>query len=322
MSIKKDTSNNIKSKELGFGNRVSSKNLRSLNKDGSFNVRRSGGSIASNWHIYHRLIEMSWLKFALLVFVTYTIINSIFAAVYLLFGIEHLLGVIGKSFVDKFWEAFFFSAQTLTTVGYGRISPEGFSVSMIAAVESMVGLMGFAIITGLMYGKFARPTAKIMFSEKAIIAPYKGINAFQFRIVNERKNQLLELEIQVLLSMNKITDGVEKNVFLELDLETKKINFFPLPWTIVHPIDEKSPLVGYTQEMLDKSNAEIIILLKAYDDNFSQNVYRRFSYTANEIEWGAKFNVIYDNDEDGFVNLKLDLFQHIQKVPLNPITTV
>jgi inward rectifier potassium channel len=304
-----------KSRELGFGNKA--KGVRLLKHDGAFNVKRTGLPFFQNLHIYHALIEMSWLKFAAVTLLFYSFMNITFALLYVWVGIEHLSGVSGNTFSEKFWEAFFFSAQTLTTVGYGRISPEGFATSMIAAVESMIGLMGFALITGILYGKFSRPTARIIFSEKAIIAPYKGINAFEFRIVNERKNQLIEVEVQVLISMNKLIDGERKNIFLDLPLETKKVNFFPLPWTIVHAIDEKSPFFGITAKELIDAEAEFIIMVKAYDDTFSQNIYKRYSYTALEIIWGAKFNVIYKNDDDGVVNLMMDKFQEIELVPLN-----
>jgi inward rectifier potassium channel len=310
-----DAELNAKSKELGFGS--SAKGTRSVNRDGSFNVKRTGLSVFQNWHIYHSLIEMSWLKFALVALSFYTIINILFAGLYMMAGVEHLLGIIGKTTTEKFWEAFFFSAQTLTTVGYGRISPEGFATSMIAAIESMVGLMGFALITGILYGKFSRPTAKIIFSDKAIIAPYKNINAFEFRIVNERKNQLIEVEVQALLSYNKLIEGVRKGVFLDLPLEAKRVNFFPLTWTLVHPIDEASPFFEMNAIDLIEAEAEIIILIKAYDDSFSQHVYRRFSYIASEIVWGAKFNIIYKAENDGMVNLMLDKFQEIERVPLN-----
>lgn len=306
-----------KSKELGFGSNAKARSARFVNKDGSFNVKRSGLTLIQNLHIYHTLIEMSWLKFSIVTLSFYTLINILFAFLYVIVGVEHLVGILGNTFVDKFWEAFFFSAQTLTTVGYGRISPAGFVASMIAAMESMVGLMGFAIVTGILYGRFSRPTAKIIFSENAIIAPYRGINALEFRIVNQRKNQLIEVEVQVLLSMNKLIDGQRKGVFLDLPLEAKKVNFFPLPWTIVHPIDKNSPIDQYTSQDLIDADAEIIIMVKAYDDSFSQNVYKRYSYTAAEIIWGAKFNLIYKNGEDGYVNLMLNQFQEIEKVPLN-----
>lgn len=317
ISTSNDKELNAKSKELGFGSSARGKSTRSVNKDGSFNVRRTGLSFFQNWHIYHSLIEMSWLKFAIITLSFYTIINILFAGLYVMVGVQHLVGVIGNTATEKFWEAFFFSAQTLTTVGYGRISPEGFVTSMIAAIESMVGLMGFALITGILYGKFSRPTAKIIFSNKAIIAPYKDINAFEFRIVNERKNQLIEVEVQALLSMNKLVDGNRKSLFLDLPLETKRVNFFPLTWTLVHPIDDASPIFELSAEELIEADAEIIILIKAYDDSFSQHVYRRFSYIASEIVWGAKFNVIYKNEDDGMVNLMLDKFQEIERVPLN-----
>lgn len=306
-----------KSKELGFGSNVKGRSARFVNKDGSFNVKRTGLSFIQNLHIYHTLIEMSWLRFAIVTLSFYTLINILFAFLYVFVGVQHLVGIIGITFADKFWEAFFFSAQTLTTVGYGRISPAGFLASMIAAMESMVGLMGFAIVTGILYGRFSRPTAKIIFSKQAIIAPYRGINALEFRIVNQRKNQLIEVEVQVLLSMNKLVDGQRKGVFLDLPLEAKRVNFFPLPWTIVHPLDENSPVLGYSRQDLIDADAEIIIMVKAYDDSFSQNIYKRYSYTATEIIWGAKFNILHKNGDDGYVNLMLNQFQEIEKVALN-----
>jgi inward rectifier potassium channel len=306
-----------KSQELGFGNKAKVRSSRLLKQDGSFNVRKTGLPFFQNLHIYHALIEMSWLKFGVITLLFYSFMNITFALLYVQVGIEHLSGAAGSNVFEKFWEAFFFSAQTLTTVGYGRISPEGFAASMIAAVESMIGLMGFALITGILYGKFSRPTARIIFSEKAVIAPYKGINAFEFRIVNERKNQLIELEVQVLISMNKLIDGQRKSIYLDLPLETKKVNFFPLPWTIVHPIDENSPISGLGAQDLIDAEAEIIIMVKAYDDTFAQNIYKRYSYTAHEIVWGAKFNIIYKTDDDGVVNLMMDKFQETAAVALN-----
>lgn len=288
-----------------------------LNKDGSFNLRRTGYSFWKNLNLFHYLVDMKWPRFLALIFFVYLVVNLFFALLYLIVGIEHLAGIEGDTPIAKFWEAFFFSAQSLTTVGYGRISPVGFVSSFLASLEAMVGLMGFAIITGLVYGKFSKADAKILFSEKAIIAPYKEINAFEFRIANQRVNQLLELEVQVLLARNELRNGKMQRSFLPLKLETVKINFFPLPWTIVHPINEESPLHNLKEKDLRDSEMEFIILVKAFDDTFSQNVFRRYSYKFDEVLWGYKFNVIYKADPDGKINLQMDRFQELQKVELN-----
>ena len=304
------------SKELGFGSSAGG-SFRMLNKDGSFNLRRSGYSFWKNLNIFHALLDMKWSHFLALIFSTYLVVNLFFALLYYWIGVEHLAGIEGNTALEKFWEAFFFSAQSLTTVGYGRISPVGFTTSFIASIEAMIGLLGFAIITGLLYGKFSKPDAKILFAEKAIIAPYKTINAFEFRIANQRFNQLLEVEVQVVVARNILSNGKMQRSFLPLKLETSKINFFPLPWTIVHPIDEDSPISNVSEKELNDSEAEFIILVKAFDETFSQNVFRRYSYKFDEILWGYKYNIIFKEDSDGIINLQIDRFNEIEKADLN-----
>ncbi|MEY4110715.1 MAG: hypothetical protein RLZZ46_1070 [Bacteroidota bacterium] len=307
---------NEDSRELGFGSTESGAR-RLLNKDGNFNIRRTGLSLFKRISLYHDLIDMSWPGFIGLIFLVYFLVNIIFALLYYYVGTQHLAGVEGISEWDKFTEAFFFSAQSLTTVGYGRISPIGFWASFIASVEAMTGLLGFALITGLLYGKFTRPNAKILFSKTAVMAPHKNINAFMFRIVNERKNQLLEIEAQLIFSFNQNASEKKNRVYIPLELENSKINFFPLPWTIVHPINAESPLFGRTEKDMEDGDAEFIIMIKAYDDSFSQNVYRRFSYTYKEIKWGAKFPIMWQKDSDGKTILHLEKLDDTFEAQLN-----
>lgn len=304
------------SRELGFGS-TESATRRLLDKNGDFNLRRTGLSLTKRISVYHDLIDMSWPAFIGLIFSAYFIINVGFAILYYLIGTEHLAGIEGKNEWAKFADAFFFSAQSLTTVGYGRISPTGFWASFVASLEAMTGLLGFALITGLLYGKFTRPNARILFTASAVIAPYKEMSAFMFRIVNERRNQLLEVEVQVVLAFNQESAGKKNRVFIQLGLENSKINFFPLPWTIVHPINEDSPLSGWTEQEMEQSDTEFIILVKAYDDSFSQNVYRRYSYTYKEVKWGAKFPVIWEKDRDGKTVLHLERLDDTIEAPLN-----
>ncbi len=282
--------------ETGFGTNVNASNQRFLNKDGSPNIARLGEPFFQFINIYHSLITMSWRKFNVIVLCFYFTVNLIFTAIYILLSPDKILGMLYTTKYEKFWEVFFFSAQTLTTVGYGRLNPSGISISTIAAVESLFGLLGFALATGLLYGRFSRPTAKIIYSDKALVAPYrhrdfefKDMTAFMFRIANARRNQLIEIETQVIFSYNAEEDGRIQRRFQTLDLEISKASFLTLSWTIVHPITDKSPMFGLTLEDLDNLEAEFFISIKAVDDGYAQQVYSRSSYKSSEIVFNAKF---------------------------------
>lgn len=299
-------------KDLGFGSRVSTQKKRLINKDGSFNVERKGLPFLQSLSLYHSLLEMSWIKFNGCVFLSYITVNLFYACLYVLIGIDHLGGITGKTFLDKFLDAFFFSGQTITTVGYGVIHPIGFWASSISLIESMTGLLGFALATGLLYGRFSRPNAKILYSKNAIIAPYRGTTAFEFRIANARKNQLLDVEVLVMLTMRVSEDGITARKYTELNLERQKINFFPLTWTIVHPIDENSPLYGLTLDELKEAKAEFFILIRGFDDTFSQSVHSRSSYTADELRGGVKFKNMYLESEHEATTVDMKLFHELE----------
>jgi inward rectifier potassium channel len=305
-------------KDLGFGTKLTNPNTRLVNRDGSFNVNRRGLSFAQRLNPYHKLISMQWPKFILLLTTAFILINTFFACLYLLLGIEHLSGIRGKSALENFFEAFFFSAQTFTTVGYGGISPVGFGANLLAAFESMAGWMGFALAAGLLYGRFSRPVARILYSDNALIAPYKDISAFMFRMANQRDNELIEVEVQVMLSrIEHVEGGKDIRRFYPLKLEREKINFFSLSWTIVHPIDEESPLKGTTPDDFKESDTEFLVLVKAFDDTFSQTVHTRSSYQYDEVVWGAKFVSMFDEQQEGAkINLNLHRISDYTQVVL------
>ena len=288
------------SSDLGFGRVVSEEShLRLINKDGSFNVNRKGLNFFNSLSIYHSLLSMEWWKFIGLASLGYVLLNIVFAFVYMIFEPGALLGTDARTFFEEFLRAFFFSVQTSSTIGYGHIFPESYSANFIVAVESFVGLLGFAIITGLLFARFSRPNAKILFSENAIIAPYRDITAFEFRIANARKNQIIELQAQLTFSrMEKAGDHMIRK-YHRLNLERDKVPFFPLTWTIVHPIDEDSPLKNITRNELVKSQSEFLILLTGTDDTFNQTVHSRYSYRGDEIVFSAKFSNIFEYGKDG-----------------------
>ena len=297
---------NLESKELGFGNRVTEPNQRLMNRDGTSNVRRRGLTVLESISFYHSLITMSWVRFNLIVLSAYLALNILFAFVYVLIGTEQLSGMIGNSQADKFWEAFFFSAQTLTTVGYGRVNPVGHLGSTVAAIESMMGLLGFALATGLLYGRFSRPIAKILFSRNALIAPYHGGTALMFRIANKKKGEFTEPEVTVSFAYVVEEGGKQVRKFNNLNLELSRINSLNATWTVVHPIDENSPMADWTKEDFAANQSEVIVFVKGYDETFAQTVHARSSYRHNEIIFGAKFRSVVDPGPDGSIIVALD----------------
>jgi inward rectifier potassium channel len=303
-------------REVGFGTKVYEPNQRLINKDGSSNVHRRGLPFLESMSIYHSLISMPWWKFNLLIVACYLVVNIIFACLYYIVGLDGLGGMIGTTENDKFWEAFFFSAQSLTTVGYGRINPVGMGDSIVATIESMIGLLGFALATGLLYGRFSRPGAKILYSNKAVVAPYRDMTGFMIRIANKRKNELIEAEAALLFSHVENSNGKEVRRFDFLNLELKRINVLSTTWTIVHPIDDNSPLHGLKPEDYKKKQIEMLLMVKGFDESFSQTVYSRSSYRYDEIEYGAKFVPVVNPGPQGSLILELDKIHDLEKVPL------
>lgn len=303
----------IQIKDPGLGSKYEGKTKRLINKDGSFNIRKVG--IGSNIRdTYHSLIHMSWTKFLSLALLSILIINIAFALVYVAIGVEHLKGDIEGDTLDNILQAFYFSFQTFTTVGYGQIVPTGMFINLVAFLESTTGLMIFAIITGLLYGRFAKASMRILYSNKALIAPYRGGWAFMFRVTNMRKSMLTELSASVSISIVENEKGIKVRRYYQLPLEIKFIEFFPASWTIVHPIDKSSELNKLNLNELNTLEAEFIIQLKGFDQTFSQSVHSHYSYICNEVVVGGKFKPAYNYDNDGTMVLPIDQFHDYEKV--------
>ena len=309
--------------DLGFGTNMNDAYSRLVNKDGSFNVRRAHESYLDHLNLYHQLITMRWPKFLGLVVGFYVLANAIFATLYGLLGYHNLKGladVTPNTPFGQFMGAFFFSSQTLTTVGYGLISPVGYWTSGLAAIESMFGLLMFALATGLFYGRFSRPVASVRFSKQALFAPYLDINGWMFRIINQRSNQLIDVQVEVSLSrLETKPNGIRYRRYYALKLERAKVSFFPANWTIVHPITDDSPLYNWTADQLAESDAEFLILLRAVEDTFNQTVHSRFSYRYNEVKWGRKFAPMFSGDvqNEATATIDLDQLDITVKAPLN-----
>jgi inward rectifier potassium channel len=304
--------------DLGFGSVVARESRRRLlNRNGTFNVKREGLRFIESLSAYHYFLTITWTRFFGYVGAAYGVANVLFALAYVACGDDALTGFSIQGMGERFASAFFFSVDTMATIGYGTIAPTNMLSNMVVVVESLIGLLGFALVAGIVFARFARPMAQVVFSERAIVAPYRGRTAFMFRIVNQRSNELVQLEAKVMLTRRK--RGVDgEREFIPLRLERDTVVFFPLTWTIVHPIDEKSPLHGMTERDLLACDSEFLVMLNGFDETFSQTVHTRSSYRGDEVVWGARFKSIFNPPRpDGTLSVDIRKLHDHERVPLD-----
>lgn len=295
--------------DLGFGSVVARQSrLRLLNRDGSFNVVREGLGVFERVSPYHVALTMRWPGFLAAAGLLIVALNMLFAGAYLLCGHDAFALTAPIRVTHPFLLAFFFSVETFATIGYGHIVPVTAAAHWVMVLESLVGLLVVALVTGLIFARFARPTARIRFSRGAVIAPYRGGTGFMFRIVNARSSQLIEVQCNLLLSrLERDANGTLVRGFHQLALERDRVAFFPLAWTVVHPIDRASPLWGETPESLQVAEAEFLILLTGTDESFAAVVHSRTSYRAEEIEWDRRFADLFNPmTADGVMSIDID----------------
>jgi inward rectifier potassium channel len=288
----------------GFGEKMAGRTDRLINKDGSFNVKRKGGERGLRV-IYQYLLSVGNVQFFLMTLLGYVVISFFFALIYFMIGVEHLIGVRGETPMASFMDCFYFSTQTFTTVGYGAIAPRGILASTMASFEAFTGLIFFAISTGMMYARFSRPRALLRYSKQALIAPFQNGQALMFRLANARNNVLLEANARVIAMMRTSKDDNINRKYYGLKLEIEHVTFLPLSWTLVHKIDEESPLFGMSIDDMNELDFEMMILISAFDDTFHQTVHSRHSYTAREIVPDARFIRAFQPDESGHIVMNL-----------------
>ncbi len=303
--------------DLGFGSVVAREaRQRFLNRDGTFNVRREGLGFWQSLSAYHYLLTISWPKFLGYVVVLYIAANALFGVLYVACGADALSGFSNATTGQRFITAFFFSVHTFATIGYGNIVPRSIAANILVTIESLAGLLAFAMVGGIVFARFARPTAQILFSRNAIIAPYREITALMFRIVNQKSNQIVDLEARVILSRRTV-GGTADREFIALSRERDRVAFFPLAWTVVHPIDKKSPLYGVDEKTFRSWDPEILVMLNGFDETFSQTVHTRSSYKGEEIVWGAKFKSMFNPQrDDEAISVDIRRLSEIERVAL------
>lgn len=305
--------------DSGFGVQAGQIGGRFVNKDGSFNMRKQGIPLLNRMSFYSNLLELSWTKFFAFVILFYLTANLIFTMLYLTAGLDQLQGFLATTVWGRMKEIFFFSTETFTTVGYGRINPTGDGAHIIAAMESMTGFLSFALLTGLLYGRFSRPKAYIAFSKNALISPYKEGTGLMFRMVPYKVNHNLT-DARITVNVAFIDTENEKSLykFYKLNLERERIDTFSMNWTVVHPIDDESPLLNFTEDDMKNSDLELYVQISGFDNIFSNVVMHRTSYTFQEILWGAKFKPMYHESADGVTTiLELNKLNDFEKISLS-----
>jgi inward rectifier potassium channel len=284
--------------DLGLGGTLSERSrARLLNRDGTFNVRRNDLSAFHPYNAYHSLLSLSIPRLLGLIAAGYLVTNLLFAGLYWLAGPNALLGASGSP-VTRFQDCFFFSVQTVATIGYGRLVPHTGLANLLVAIEALIGLLGFALLSALLFARFTRPTAKISFSRNAIIAPYRNGWALMFRLVNLRNDDLTDVHVVVSFARWLNERGTRRRRFDQLTLERESIIFMPLHWVIVHPILEDSPMHGFSEASLADSDPEVFCLVSGDDETFAQRVHAKASYDKRDIVWGARFRDMYLPDAD------------------------
>ena len=285
-------------KDPGIGTKIDEKVRRMINSDGSYNVIKKGSTKGIR-DIFKYLVEISWTWFFTILFVGYIIFNLIFTIIYLHFGSENILGVSPDN-GPIFFQTFFFSIQTFTTVGYGTLAPVGIATQIVAAIEAFVGFMSFSLATGLLYGRFSRPRSKLKFADNFVFSKYEDGYSFKFKLTNLRDVVLQDVEAKIITMFNKENkEGNMVRTYYELSITLPKIDIMALTWTLVHKIDKESPFWGKTKEEIIRQHPEFLIFVNGFDEIYSERTRARKSYVVDDIIWNKNFATNFKSLENG-----------------------
>jgi len=303
MSVMKRLNPHSKTNEdTGFSNTGIINGGRFINRDGSFNLSKKGRPFWERISVYYNMLTIPVWQFIGVIIIFYAAINLVYTLVYYCLGENQFTGFIFHSRWGIFKELFFFSTQTFTTVGYGRVNPVGSAANFVSSLEALNGFLSFAIATGLIYGRFARPQAHLVFSDYATITSYRDKKGLMFRFACFKEHHALsDVTVKVNLAMLIQQDDHANYKYYDLTLERSHIENLPMNWTVVHPIDEQSPLVGFSEEDLRAADVELYVTVRGFNDVYSSIVQQRTSYTFQEIRMNRRFVPMYQETETGTI---------------------
>lgn len=286
--------------DTGFGTNENRYGGRFINRDGTFNLRREGKPFWERFSLYQIMLNIPVWKFISIILLFFITLNLLYTGIYLLIGTDQFMGFMATTQWGKVEEIYFFSTETFTTVGYGRVNPIGTAANFVASIEALNGFLSFALATGLIYGRFSRPRANLVFSDHALITPYRNGKGLMFRFASyKERHALTDVEVQVNIALLVHEEGKTEPVykFYDLTLERKRIESLPMNWTVVHHINENSPLLGLSEEDMRTADVELYVLIRGFDDVYANVVLQRTSYTFDEIKFGRKFVPMYREDD-------------------------
>lgn len=285
-------------KDPGIGTKIDEKVRRMINADGSYNVIKKGSAKGIR-DIFKYLVEISWTWFFTILFVGYIIFNILFSLIYTYFGPENILGLDPEN-GSVFFQIFFFSIQTFTTVGYGTLAPLGIATQIVASIEAFVGFLSFSLATGLLYGRFSRPRSKIKFADNFVFSKYEQGHSFKFKLTNLRDVVLQDVEAKIITMFNKKNEnGQLVRTYYELPITLPKIDIMALTWTLVHKIDEESPFWNKSKEEIISQHPEFLIFVNGFDEIYSERTRARKSYVVKDILWNKNFATNFKSLENG-----------------------
>lgn len=298
-------------KDPGIGTQFNRPTQRLINRDGSYNVIKRGGKRGFR-DIFKYMLEISWLQFFGILFASYIAMNLVFTTVYFIIGFENIIGINPEG-PHPFFQTFFFSIQTFTTVGYGTLAPTGFATQWVATIEAFIGFLSFSLATGLAYGRFSKPNSKIIFSDYVLFSKYQDGHSIKIKLANERESVLLEVTAKMILTLDKVLPNgeIEKNYF-QLPLAIDQIELLPYTWTLVHKIDKESPFWGKSQAEICQANPEFLILIKGFDETFSQHVHTKQSFITTDMKWNKQFTKIFAPNDEGIVEFDINDINNIK----------
>ncbi len=267
-------------------------------------VHRIGGKLHPLTDFYHTLMRANWPTTFGIILAALVFVNVLYASVYVLLG-DGIEGVRAGNFED----CFFFSVQTLATIGYGKMVPVTRAAHVVVTLEAFTGVIVTAVTTGILFAKFSRPTSRVLFSRVCVVAPFEGKPTLMFRLANERANRIVQASVKLsALRFVKTAEGHVLRRLIDLKLHRSDSAMFAITWTVFHTIDEASPLFGMDAEALAKESFGLVVTLVGLDETLAQTVHARHSWDHDQIVFDRRFVDVLAENEDGSRTMDLTKF--------------